>query len=200
MKRFWIILMAMAMAMALVIAIPVGAVKPCCGTVAECEPLPSTPDHPSCVDPEPTPTTAPTTTTTEPSGFADCTFTDGVLDSWHGHEEDDRQCVWHVEEPGDEFEFQIKSDPADPVEKVKLPHLIVNEDIVFPSNKCFDAWQRSPQDVPFPSEGDDLWTFTPRENECGEGPYLLTISVQALKSGTVNLVMTQTPQTPPPTD
>ena len=113
--------------------------------------------------------------------------------SWHGHVDDDRQCIWNVEDPGDTFRFQIQSDPDDPVTEVKLPHLIVNADIVFPSNKCFDAWQRSPQNLPFPSDGDDLWTFSPEDNYCGAGPYMLTISVQALKSGSVDLVMTQNP-------
>jgi len=152
---------------------------------------PYTPDHPSCNPDDPTTTT---TTTTEPSGFGECVFDaeTGVLDIFHGQREDadNRTCVWHVDNPDNTFEFQIKSDPNDPVAKVKLPHLIVNADIVFPTPKCFEASGRGFQDLPYPA---DFWTFSPASAGCGDDPYLLTISIQALKSGSVNLVMTQNP-------
>jgi len=149
-----------------------------------CGPDGTKPDHPSCSD----------TTTLE---FADCLFdpVTGVLDSWHGHVGDERQCIWNVDNPGDTFRFQIQSDPADPATAVKLPHMIVNANvdgkIVFPSFKCLDETRHGIQELPFP--GDDLWTFSPWDRQCGESPYLLTISIQGLKSGSVNLVMTQTP-------
>jgi len=192
MKRLWITLLIVAMAV--VITIPAGA-----GDINCDDPLskPYTPDHPTC-----TTTTTPDTTTTSSTtipGYAECVFdSNGVLDSWHGHEDDDRQCIWRVDSPGDEFGFQIKSDPADPVTQLKLAHLIVNADIVFPSPKCFEASQVRVLELPFPADEDDLWTFVPADEGCGFGPYLLTISVQALRSGTVNLVMTQTPPEPPP--
>lgn len=170
MKRLWITLAVVALAV--IAALPATAKKP----------------------PKP-PTT--TTTTTAIPDFVDCSFdpVTGVLDSWHGHLDDERQCIWNVDHPGDTFRFQIQSDPDDPVATVKLPVLIVNDDIVFPSNKCFWARQNGPQPLDFPAEGDNLWTFSPEDHQCGDGPYLLTISIQGLRSGTVNLVMTQTPST-----
>jgi hypothetical protein len=122
----------------------------------------------------------------------DCVFDeDGMLASWHGHEDEERTRIWSVRDPSDTFQFQIQSDPVT-VTKVKLPHLIVNDNIVFPSNMCFEAWQRSPQSLSFPS--DDLWTFSPAANDCGDGPYLLTISIQDFKSGSVDPAITQNPQ------
>jgi hypothetical protein len=183
MKRLWIILLAAAMALSLLLVAAAAA------TSLEDFCI-DNPDHGRCPT---TTTTVPTTTTKEPPGFANCSFNDaGVLESWHGHEGEERTCVWNVDEPSDTFQFQIKS-PDESVTKVKLPHLIVNADIVFPTPKCFEAWQRSPQNLPFPS--DDLWTFSPAANDCGDGPYLLTISIQGLKSEleNVDLVMTQTP-------
>jgi hypothetical protein len=60
----------------------------------------------------------------------DCSFDPvaSVLDSWHGDAEDDRQCIWNVDKSGDTFTFQIQSDLNDPVERVKLPVLVVNDD------------------------------------------------------------------------
>ena len=184
MKRLWITLAVVALGA--IAALPATAGKPVCNPLDPAY----TPDHAACKTDDSTTTT----TLPGPTETVDCVFNvDGVLMSWHGHVDDDRQCIWNVEDPGDTFRFQIQSGPDDPVTEVKLPHLIVNADIVFPSNKCFDAWQRSPQNLPFPSDGDDLWTFSPEDNYCGAGPYMLTISVQALKSGSVDLVMTQNP-------
>jgi hypothetical protein len=157
---------------------------------------PATADKPDCNDGDSHPSCK--TDDTEPQGFVDCVFDpeNGVLESWHGDKEDDRQCIWSLDEPSDasdRFSFRIESDPDDLVTELKLAHLIVNADIVFPSDKCFDAWQTRVLDLPFPALNDDVWTFSPEENGCGADPYLLMISVQALKSGSVNLVMTQTP-------
>ncbi|MEA3511095.1 MAG: hypothetical protein U9R51_06630 [Actinomycetota bacterium] len=190
MKRFWIILMAVAVAMALVIALPAGAGDVNCD---DPDSKPYTPDHPSCATT--TTTEIPATTTTIPD-FAECSFdaVTGVLDSWHGQADDERQCIWYVDDPGDTFRFEIQS-PDDSVTKVKLPVLIVNDDIVFPSDKCFhDSSGKGFQELDYPA--DSSWEITPTSAGCGEGPYLLTISIQALRSGTVNLVMTQkTPTT-----
>ena len=183
MKRGWAILLAGVLILA--IALPVGAEKPNCWELPE--------DHPLyCEPPEPPP--PPSTTTTIPE-VAVCSFDDGVLDSWHGQAGDERQCIWEVANPGDTFRFEIQS-PDGSVEEVKLPVLIVNDDIVFPSDKCFhDASGRGFQDLPYPA--DDSWEITPASAGCGDGPYLLTISIQALKSDleNVDLVMTQTPST-----
>ena len=121
-----------------------------------------------------------------------------MLASWHGHTLG--QCIWNVDNPGDTFRFQIQS-PDDSVTKVKLPVLIVNDivngDIVW-SERCFhDSSGRGFQDLPYPA--DSTWEISPTSAGCGDGPYLLTISIQALKSDleNVDLVMTQIPQTPP---
>lgn len=186
MKRLSITLLIIAMAV--VITIPAGA-----GDINCDDPLskPYTPDHPTCTTTT-TPDTSTTTTTTIP-GFAECIFdSDGVLANWHGHLDDERQCIWSVDEPSDTFEFQIKS-LDESVEKVKLPVLIVNDDIVFPSDKCFhDSSGRGFQYLPYPA---DSWEISPTSAGCGDGPYLLTISIQGLKSDleNVDLVMTQTP-------
>ncbi len=179
------ILLVFALMFALLALAPATAEKPNCDS--DSDDYPDSP-HPSCKTDDTTP---------EPQGFVDCVFDKktGVLESWHGHNEDDRQCIWSLDDPSDasdRFSFQIESDPNDPVTKLKLAHLIVNADIVFPSDKCFDAWQTRVLALPFPADNDDLWTFSPVDNGCGDDPYLLTISVQALKSGSVNLVMTQT--------
>jgi hypothetical protein len=178
------ILLVFALMFALLVLAPATADKP------NCDPDLPDPPHPSCKTDDTTPTT------TEPQGFVDCAFDDnGVLESWHGDEEDDRQCIWSLDDPSDAsdtFSFQIESDPLGSVTKLKLAHLIVNADIVFPSDKCFIASQTRVLALPFPADSDDLWTFSPQDKGCGDDPYLLTISVQALKSGSVNLVMTQT--------
>lgn len=171
-------LLILALVFALLALAPATADKP------NCDPDSPNPPHPSCK-----------TDDTEPQEFVACVFDEnGVLESWHGHKEDDRQCIWSLVDPSDRFDtfsFQIQSDPIGSVTKLKLAHLIVNADIVFPSDKCFDASQTRVLALPFPADNDDLWTFSPEDNGCGVGPYLLTISVQGLKSGSVNLVMRQ---------
>lgn len=130
------------------------------------------PDHPSCATPTPPPS--------EPECIFDA---DGVLQGWP--ETNSYRCEWTVADPAKTVSFELWS-PDGSVTSVKLAHLIVNEDIVFPSDICFHDTRNGPQDLPFP--GDDLWTFSPEGRGCGEGPYLLTISVQKITSG-VELVM-----------
>jgi len=187
MKRLWITLAVVALAA--IVALPAAAEKPICDPFDPAY----TPDHAACsTDDSTTPTTTP--------GFAECSFdpVTGVLASWHGHTLG--QCIWNVDNPGDTFRFQIQS-PDDSVTKVKLPVLIVNDivngDIVW-SERCFhDSSGRGFQDLPYPA--DSTWEISPTSAGCGDGPYLLTISIQALKSDleNVDLVMTQIPQTPP---
>jgi hypothetical protein len=187
MKRLWITLAVIALAA--IVALPATA-----GAPDFCDSdLPNyNPDHPTCTTT--TTTETPTTTTTIPD-FAECIFDPdtGVLDNWHGHLDEERQCIWTVDNPGGTFEFQIDSLDGS-VKEVKLPVLIVNDivngDIVW-SDKCFhDSSGRGFQELPYPA---DSWTFSPASAGCGDGPYLLTISIQALKSELekVDLVLTK---------
>ena len=188
MKRLWITLAVVALAA--IVALPATA-----GAPDFCDPdSPKyNPDHPTCT--ATTTTETPTPTTTIPD-FAECSFdpVTGVLDSRHGQADDERQCIWNVDNPGDTFQFQIQS-PDESVTEVKLPVLIVNDDIVFPSDKCFhDSSGRGFQELPYPYPA-NFWEISPASAGCGDGPYLLTVSIQALKSDLekVDLVMTQNP-------
>ena len=186
MKRLWITLAVVALAA--IAALPAAA-----GAPDFCDPDSPKydPDHPTCTTTT-TPDTSTTNSTTIP-GHAECIFDPdtGVLANWHGHGDEERTSIWYVDEPSDTFQFQVES-PDESVTKVKLPHLIVNADIVFPTPKCFEAWGSGFQDLPYPA---DFWTFSPASAGCGDDPYLLTISIQGLKSDleNVDLVMTQTP-------
>ncbi len=77
----------------------------------------------------------------------------GALQSWQGLEGDDRTCIWRVEDPSRTVRFHIES-PDNTVTTVGLPHLIVNEGIVFPSEQCFKPWPRHT------SSTFDVWTGT----------------------------------------
>jgi hypothetical protein len=144
-------------------------------------------------------TTTTTPTTTPPPPFEDCVFSndgvddDGVLEGWSG---EPYRCVWTPEDAFAEVSFQIQSDT---VEKVKLPQLTVNAEPWTPSAVCFNEWRIRPQDVPFPPNGDPLWTFSPALSSlwpaddgkaCADGgPYLLAIRVNQVKGGDVKLVI-----------
>ncbi len=73
---------------------------------------------------------------------------------------------------------------------VKLPHMIVNDivdgEIVY-DDKCFDETRSGIHELPFP--GDDLWTFSPAGEGCGDGQYLLTVAapVHKVKNGELEL-------------
>jgi hypothetical protein len=103
MKRFWIILLVAALA--IVVAIPAGARDINCDDE---EKKPYTPNHPTCVEPQPkTTTTTATTTTTEPPGFADCSFPNGVLEGWHGKSV--YRCIWKELGDADTFTLEIRA-------------------------------------------------------------------------------------------
>ncbi len=153
------------------------------------------PDHPSCPTPS---TTAPTTPPPPTTDFDPCVFgdDDGVLEGWS--ETGSIRCKWEPENPWATYSFQIQSDNVD---TVKLPQLAVNAEPWTPSAVCVNAGSyRGPQDVPFPPDGDDLWTFVPEESSwwpgandektCADGgPYLLAIRVNEVKDGEVILVI-----------
>jgi hypothetical protein len=158
-------------------------------------------DHPSC-----TTTTTPTPPPPPTTDFEDCVFDgDGVLDGWS--ETGSIRCVWTPSDGSDAYySFQIQSDN---VETVKLPQLTVNAEPWTPSAVCVNAGSyRGPQDVPFPPDGDPLWTFVPEDSSwwpaadgaktCAEGgPYLLAIRVNEVKDGNVKLVISPPGDIPP---
>jgi hypothetical protein len=168
------ILLILALVVTVLALAPATADKPNCDLVID-------PPHPSCKtdDTEPPP---------PPDGlFPKCDFDGlGVLVNW------DRtspfRCLWTPADPAVEFSFQLVS-PKKDVSRVMLPHLIVNQDADFPSTICFNGWARNPQTLPFPQ--DDLWTFTPTDICTDDTPYLMTVSVKPVKTGTVDFVMVE---------
>jgi hypothetical protein len=173
--RRLLILLAFALVFALFVVAAVSAAPP----AHICE---NTPEHWSCS----TTTTPPTTTQppTEPPTEPPCVFNgDGVLAGWSEADTYIR-CEWDAYSD-EEVSFEIQS-PDDSVTKLQLPVLIVNTDSTS-WDICFHERGNGPQSLPFPA--DNLWTFTPADEGCGDGPYLLTISVKPVKTGTMQLVM-----------
>ena len=175
MKRFWITLLAAAMA--LVIALPAGAGPP--DPCTEGSPNYNS-DHAKCST---TPTTPPAPEF-EPCNF----FIDGVLDGWEGKSV--YRCIWEERGNTDLFAFEIRAQTS--ATQVLIPHLVVLgfQDPESDRDVCFNEHQTGPQDLPYPQ--DERWTFS--LDECAAN-YLvvLEISVQKVKTGSVNLVWTNMP-------